>query len=113
MNILIKNGIKSMYYFNDNKSNRMKELERKINVLYNFGIPHETIYSNYELPKSLVNNIYNYKISKIIYTLNSNCIQSLKIIYKNRNNNNLITVENDDCLNENEKKYIIIFPDSL
>jgi hypothetical protein len=106
--------INSVIHFNDNKkSYRMKELEKKRKFLSEVGICYDIVDSNYGLPKKLEKNIFNYKISKIIYTLNSNCIQSLKIIYKNRNDNSSITVENDDCLIENKKKYIIKFPDSL
>jgi len=108
------NDDKKSNHINDNKkSNRMKELERKKRFLSEIGICYDTTYSNYSLPKKIEKNICDYKISKIIYTLNSNCIQSLKIIYKNRNNDSLITVENDDCLIENNKKHIIKFPDFL
>ena len=115
INFLINGGIlNSVIHFKENKKSKiMKELEKKKNFLSELGICYDTTYSNYELPKKLEKNIFNYKISKIIYTLNSNCIQSLKIIYKNRNDNSSITVENDDCLIENKKKYVIIFPDNL
>jgi hypothetical protein len=114
MKFLIECGLKSMNNLNDNKeSRRMEELYRKIRVLSKAGISHQKIYFKYILPKELENNIFNYKISKIIYTLNSNCIQSLKIIYKNRIDNSLITVENIDCLIDDEKKYVIKFPDCL
>ena len=112
---LIRDGIRSFEnHFKDNKkSKRMKELEKKIKFLSEVGISYNETYSNYGLPKELEKNIFKYKISKIIYTLNSDCIQSLKIIYKNRAYNSLISVENDDCLIKNKKKYVINFPDDL
>lgn len=113
MESLIRDGIVNFSnHFKDNKkSKRMKELEKKIKFLSEVGISYNETYSNYGLPKKLEKYIFKYKISKIIYTLNSNCIQSLKVIYKNRIDNSLISVENDDCLIENNKKYVINFPD--
>lgn len=115
MNYLINGcALNFMIHFNDNKkSKRNKELERKRKFLSEVGICYDTVDSNYGLPKKLEKNIFEYKIAKIIYTLNSNCIQSLQIIYKNRNDDSLITVENDDCIIKNKKKYIIKFPDCL
>ena len=116
MKHLLKNYIKNdLYYMGYNneskKSNRIKELGRKSKILSEAGICIDKIYSNYILPKKIKNNIFNYKIAKIEYTLNSKCIQSLKIIYKNRTDYSLITVQNVDCLIESQKKYIINFPD--
>ena len=115
VNFLISScALNFMSNFNDNKkSNQNKELERKRKFLSEVGICYDTVDSSYGLPKKLEKNIFKYKIAKIIYTLNSNCIQSLQIIYKNRNDGSLITVENDDCIIENKKKYIIKFPDCL
>lgn len=55
-------------------------------------------------------NILDYHIHKIIYSLNSNqCIQSLKIIYKNRNNGKELVQdsENSHCKDEKVEEFVL------
>ena len=54
---------------------------------------NETATKNYDCSKTLGRNFIDYHIYKICYNLRTNeCIQSLQIIFKNRNTGKLITL---------------------
>ena len=68
--------------------------------------PNKDIISvNYDCISSRKEEILQYHINKIIYTLNENqSIQSLKVIYKNRNNGNLETMLDTIVSHRNDEK---------
>ena len=58
----------------------------------------------YDIYPKYKKKILNYHIHKILYSLNSNqCIQSLKIIYKNRNNGEEIVLDSENSHLQDEK----------
>ena len=58
----------------------------------------------YDIYPTLKKKILDYHIYKILYSLNQNqCIQSLKIIYKNRNNGQEMVLDSENSHLQNEK----------
>ena len=77
------------------------------------GAVQEDITKNYDFSFSLKEKVLDYHINKIIYSLNSNQgIQSLKMIYKNRNDGHLETLLDTVISHvKDEKENQIIFED--
>ena len=109
INELLKMKFTGKYINSEKKLNKLNSLG------YNFLDIDESIHEkeiHYKLNNRFKNNIMNYKISKIIYTLNSNSIQSLEINYKNRSNKIIEIFDVNNHLSSKLKNHEINIPDS-
>lgn len=92
---------------NQKKTKRKKDIIGQcINVL---SIDSGEVF--YKLNRKLEENIIDYKIETIIYTLNSNCIQSLILIYKKRKSISLKNIKTKKCYFIQGNNHIINIPD--
>lgn len=116
--ISIYKEFEQMKIIGKNRNNINNKKLRKLNSLgYNFfdidDISINGEETHYKLNNRLKSNIMNYKISKIIYTLNSHNIQSIEINYKNRSNGIIEIYDiNNHLSSSNSKKFEINFPDT-
>lgn len=110
----IYNALINIKILDNNTQNlkKKREFERKKNFLSSEGINIDDSIYYYGFSDHLKKNIENYKICAIKYTLNSNCIQSLEVIYKSRKNGSLEIINSKECLIDNQDQYVIEIPDS-
>lgn len=83
-----------------------KEIEKTIKTL----IETDNLSKIYDVYPKYKKNLLNYHIHKIVYSLNNNQkIQSIKIIYKNRNNGEemVLDSENSHIQGEKEEEFVL------